>query len=174
LLTWYRRDFLANRSPSPENNGGATTPGICGPKPLALLARYDPAMHSWKTCQASLALDTSTPSLPTLPRWGCLRDGELWARTTPGLPTSATGSGLWPTPAARDYKDTGLHPASQGRNSPNLPAIVMRAKMVVSGESGRLNPTWVEWLMGWPLGWTALGRLETDKYQRWRHSHGGC
>ena len=24
---------------------------------------------------------------------------------------------------------------------------------------GSLNPTWVEWLMGFPLGWTALERL---------------
>jgi hypothetical protein len=23
---------------------------------------------------------------------------------------------------------------------------------------------WVEWLMGWPLGWTDLKPLETDKY----------
>jgi hypothetical protein len=37
---------------------------------------------------------------------------------------------------------------------------------------GQLNPTWVEWLMGWPLGWTDLKPLETDKSQRWPHSHG--
>ena len=28
---------------------------------------------------------------------------------------------------------------------------------------GQLNPTWVEWLMGWPLGWTDLKPLETAK-----------
>jgi hypothetical protein len=28
---------------------------------------------------------------------------------------------------------------------------------------GRLNPQWVEWLMGWPVGWTDLKPLETDK-----------
>ena len=28
---------------------------------------------------------------------------------------------------------------------------------------GALNPTWVEWLMGWPLGWTDLKPLETDR-----------
>lgn len=37
---------------------------------------------------------------------------------------------------------------------------------------GQLNPTWVEWLMGWPLGWTDLKPLETDKFQQWRRSHG--
>ena len=27
----------------------------------------------------------------------------------------------------------------------------------------RLNPDWVEWLMGWPIGWTDLKPLETGK-----------
>jgi len=39
--------------------------------------------------------------------------------------------------------------------------------------SGLLNPPWVEWLMGWPIGWTDLLPLATDKYQLWRRSHGG-
>jgi hypothetical protein len=26
----------------------------------------------------------------------------------------------------------------------------------------QLNPDWVEWLMGWPIGWTALAPLEGD------------
>jgi hypothetical protein len=30
--------------------------------------------------------------------------------------------------------------------------------------SGTLNPTWVEWLMGYPLGWTDLNHLETVSY----------
>lgn len=28
--------------------------------------------------------------------------------------------------------------------------------MVVSDTSGQLNPDWVEWLMGFPIGWTDL------------------
>jgi hypothetical protein len=36
-----------------------------------------------------------------------------------------------------------------------------------------LNPMWVEWLMGWPLGWTDLKPLETDKFQKWLDEHGG-
>ena len=30
---------------------------------------------------------------------------------------------------------------------------------------GSLNPTWVEWLMGWPLGWSDCAPLATDKYR---------
>ncbi len=27
---------------------------------------------------------------------------------------------------------------------------------------GKLNPEWVEWLMGWPIGWTALDAQATE------------
>lgn len=34
-------------------------------------------------------------------------------------------------------------------------------------EKGQLNPEWVAWLMGWPIGWTELARLETDRFRQW-------
>jgi hypothetical protein len=37
---------------------------------------------------------------------------------------------------------------------------------------GQLNPTWVEWLMGWPIEWTGLEPLEMDRFRLWRRSHG--
>ena len=62
---------------------------------------------------------------------------------------------LWPTPQAGDNRD---------RGNLSTPAIRRRAakgkqlnlSMVVSRESGQLNPQWVEWLMGFPAGWTDL------------------
>lgn len=38
----------------------------------------------------------------------------------------------------------------------------------------RLNPAWVEWLMGWPIGHTALKPLATDRFQEWQQQHGNC
>lgn len=38
----------------------------------------------------------------------------------------------------------------------------------------RLNPAWVEWLMGWPIGHTELKPLETDRFQEWQQQHGNC
>ena len=32
---------------------------------------------------------------------------------------------------------------------------------MTAGNGGRLNPTWVEWLMGFPIGWTDLEASET-------------
>ena len=36
----------------------------------------------------------------------------------------------------------------------------------------RLNPDWVEWLMGWPIGHTDLKPLAMDKYREWQQQHG--
>ena len=46
-------------------------------------------------------------------------------------------------------------------------------KQMTAGSGGQLNPTWVEWLMGWPLEWTALKPLATGKFLQWRQLHSG-
>lgn len=38
----------------------------------------------------------------------------------------------------------------------------------------RLNPCWVEELMGWPIGWTDLKPLGTDRFQAWFSACGSC
>lgn len=67
----------------------------------------------------------------------------------------------FPTPQARDWKGKSQR-ASSGNKTDCLPNAV----------GGQLNPYWVEWLMGWPIGWTDLKPLEIDKYQQWLESHG--
>jgi len=59
----------------------------------------------------------------------------------------------WTTPTAHMAKETNA-PSEYLRNTPTLTAQA----------GGQLNPTWVEWLMGWPLGWTDLKPLATDKF----------
>ncbi len=54
---------------------------------------------------------------------------------------------MWPTPAAQDAKNATLPPSQQDRDT--VPGALMR-----SGAIGSLNPTWVEWLMGYETGWT--------------------
>ena len=63
---------------------------------------------------------------------------------------------MWPTPRARDYKDGPSIPPSviEGRRSHNLGTKVEESTQTKG--SGSLNPTWVEWLMGYPKGWTDL------------------
>ena len=37
---------------------------------------------------------------------------------------------------------------------------------------GPLNPDWCEWVMGFPIGWSASAPLATDRFQRWLLAHG--
>jgi hypothetical protein len=46
-----------------------------------------------------------------------------------------------------------------------------RTKNLNDQIGGQLNPPWVEWLMGWPIGWTDLRPLETDRFHKWPNSH---
>ena len=59
---------------------------------------------------------------------------------------------MLPTPTAHNSKE-GAYPAEFTRKTPTL----------ATHAGGKLNPMWVEWLMGWPLGWTDLKPLEMDK-----------
>jgi hypothetical protein len=61
---------------------------------------------------------------------------------------------MWPTPNAGDYK-AGMSNAP-GRQQSSLPRSVGIVEGVSSGRRGGLNPNWVEWLMGFPIKWTAL------------------
>jgi len=61
----------------------------------------------------------------------------------------------WPTPTARDWKDSGKAVVNSTRHL--LPQAVAKSdkeKWITGG--GALNPTWVEWLMGYPGGYTDL------------------
>ena len=52
---------------------------------------------------------------------------------------------MWPTPTAQDAKNNGVE-SQHNRNTKPLNAEI----------GGSLNPQWVEWLMGYPEGWTDL------------------
>ena len=74
---------------------------------------------------------------------------------------------LWPTPQARDHfpahtPDYIAAKKAQGHGMSNLNDSV----------GGQLNPTWVEWLMGWPLGWTDCAASGTDRFREWCNAHG--
>jgi hypothetical protein len=77
----------------------------------------------------------------------------------------------WPTPQASDNRDR------DNMSNPSIQRRVEIGKQImlsqsVDPNSGQLNPMWVEWLMGWPLGWTDLKRLEMDKSHCAPQQHG--
>lgn len=194
LLTWYRAGFHARTSAQPAKAKALTANAVdYGESSLEFLGRFDHDTHSLRTAQYSLFAD-STESLQTLPPWGLMRDGELFQQPTPARLTSAKESGLWLTPTAQDAKNNG-GPAQMERNTLPLNAEVKRwptptaltntggAAMCRWGGSGAraklhtmttpeeingaLHPEWVEWLMGWPVGWTSLNLLDDAQVLPW-------
>jgi len=85
---------------------------------------------------------------------------------------------MFPTPTSRDHKG-GYRTESLIRKDGKSRALDALPNAVLDGKgsetvTGHLNPTWVEWLMGWPLGWTDLKPLATDKSHFVQQQHGNC
>ncbi len=204
-------------------------------------ARYDLDSHGWRTHRCLWEEDLPWSSV-TLPKWGMMRGGVLWERTTPALPISGSGYGSsqrfptpcalevekdvdrwaekralprsekggshgpnlatavklkwptplasdangvraadgkrgvglntkvhWATPSARDWKDSpgmarsGINPDGSERKRED-----QLARQVYGEDAGgQLNPTWVEWLMGWPLLWTSTEPMPLETWGAW-------
>jgi hypothetical protein len=191
LLTWFRAGFPAKTSaPLERARESKASDPACGARWPASLAKFDPATSSWRTPQCSLFEDLEQ-SLETWPRWGSMRNGECWERQTWERRTSEIESGLLPTPLSTlgtnggpNQRDSSGRPGLQmaarywptpqaSESAAGTPKGKMQKMLgnhpMIRGtsqqewECGTLNPTWVEWLMGWPLGWTDLKPLATDK-----------
>jgi hypothetical protein len=128
-------------------------------------------------CRFNRSASAGAKLRPTL---GAMAKYNLWPTPTvkgnynrKGL-SSKSGDGLatavqkWPTPTARDYR--GVHRTERGRERRLESA---RGIPLNEAAGGLLNPTWVEWLMGWPIGWTALEPLATARFREWQQQHGG-
>jgi hypothetical protein len=195
LLTSYLAAFPARTSASPGKAPASMVDApASGEKWRELWARYDRDSSSWRTLQSSFDEDLDASSA-TLPTSGMTLDGVCWALPTLKPRTSATVSGLLPTPVAIDA-GSGRINRSRSPNAAARPTLAMMARknlwptptavtdsggaalckwggsrsraklrqMVTHEElNGALNPTWVEWLMGWPLGWTDLEPSATAK-----------
>ena len=113
--------------------------------------------------------------------------------------SSKSGDGLstavqrWPTPTASDARKGYASPPGQAndRGRETLSGAVHAFKTPTAapwshggsgGElhkqvapgGGPLNPTWVEWLMGFPLGWTVLPPSETPSSRKSRSGSGSA
>ena len=72
-----------------------------------------------------------------------------------------THKDLYPTPQASAYK--GVGPLGSKSHNHRLKRKYLDAVIQEKEQTtGRLNPQWVEWLMGYPIGWTELKDSETQ------------
>mgnify|MGYP003645991023 CR=1 FL=1 len=125
----------------------------------------------------------ATPSATDGQRGGTITD----KMTGQSLPQMVNTPAKWPTPQASDNRPRGTFASTQKRmekgkqisleakvkwttptahmaKETNAPSEYLRNTPTLTAQAGgSLNPTWVEWLMGWPLGWTDLKPLAMDK-----------
>lgn len=132
---------------------------------------YDPTMSLWKTYPDSLQEGWDSYSL-TFPRSGMMRNGTV-SRQNPSVPRiSDIGCFSWPTPSAMEGRTRDPERLLQRRreckekhHNGNGFGLTLGNALTLLGEVGPVNPMWVEWLMGFPLGWTELG----DSAMPWCH-----
>lgn len=175
LLTWYLADSRVRTSATAgKRKALKATVADSGKSRHASFARFDRDSHSWKTSQRCLVEEWESFS-QTWPRWGLMLDGECWELPTLAATRPEKGYGLWPTLKASDGEQRTKNLRYFERRltiAPDLPVIVaLSTPPTQKGFYGRLNPDWCEWLMTWPVKWTALEPLETGKTQEWLQQH---
>lgn len=178
----------ANHLALMENDREKTTNEIFGQIPPGSFARYDPDTHSWRTFQASFLLGTLEPYSQIWPRSGIVQSGIVYQRRPSAPITKGTGFGLLPTIRASEKGNYQYDRGDHNKPRMTLTGYVKkyptptetdwknretsRQKVLQNCIGGQLNPDWIEWLMGWPIGWTALEPLEMDRYRQWLEQHG--
>lgn len=145
----------------------------CGLKWRESSVRYDLSSSAWRTLH-----DSGEKVLPwssvTLPKWGMAANGFVFQHRTAERPMKETGCGLWPTAKATIRGDC---PSERLRRTPDLPSAIKMRPLPDGSQppqNGQLNPEWVEWFMGWPIGWTELKPLAMDRFREWQRQHSPC
>ena len=183
-LTSLSGDTLASRSHKPESDLAIKMTDTSGQRCLQLSKRSDPLgsvektlmdTSLWVSTRCYLTWKPQTTQQgrllfrlsPQTPRTGETDVGLLHTPTaTPNQMAPSMNSGwkeppLWATPIARDAGGHTITKAFPNGFNVNLVSQVTLWQRAVKADgkshsSGRLNPQWVEWLMGYPIGYTDL------------------
>lgn len=184
-LTLLPVDSLARTSALQENDQDF------GKSFTVSFASYDHHSSSWKTWQLSLTgelieFSETWPRAGMMQNGRCYQQQPLVRRIsgneslywrTPVARDHHPSGGAYqpgktiqlahqvqrrPTPAARDFRGAGKKESYLVRRQSHQQSLNEEVVHGLHGQTGgQLNPTWVEWLMGYPLGWTDLKDSET-------------
>jgi hypothetical protein len=200
LLTWYRAGFPARTSASPAPCGeGSESPenaAASGVSTYESSERSGPDSFGGRTRPSSDRKDSAT-SWETFPASGMYVDGQLSALPMSAFRTQENVFGFsLPTPTARDWKDTpgmALERKDGKKRTDRLPMLLfscvrsagiewkkttpMDARTVsvrgltVKIQGSEYSPELPEWLMEWPIGWTACAPLAMGRFHEWQRLH---
>ena len=155
-LTLFAADTHANPSAKPGRSSANKTHGTSGRRCTESFEKHAPA-GSWPKMFADTLASVST-RWPHNWRMTASPSGRLLYQLALSMPrTAAKDSGLWPTPKASDAI-MGMT-ANCSDRAPEK-STHLQAQVAISIDwkpgDGKMNPLWLEWLMGFPLGWTEL------------------
>lgn len=156
LLTWFLEDFRVSHFRVRAEDGEL------------------PSTYGQRCCELSekLSLDTCSPRTSRKKRSQSRRETSSWPGSIVELGefppphwlaahTDESASGWLPTPTA-----TANHECESMQKWPNHRLL----RRVTCGRS--IGPSYWEWMMGWPIGWTDSEPLGTDRFRKWLLSHG--
>lgn len=103
--------------------------------------------HSFSSKTLGARAEMSKRCDPPFVRLSTTQERALWRRRKLEQITGETGFGFWPTPTASNY----------GSNQGGGAGRVGKIRKSISGLiGGPPSPEFLEWLMGYPSGWTAI------------------
>lgn len=159
-LTLFQVDFRANPSQKRDSDEESRMTVSSGQKCcelskscglLGLLERMLLTSSIWRSTMCYL---TWKPKVT--------KQGRLWFQlAASALFTNDTDLQSWPTPTAMDGADGLAKRYRKDANGTRSMLLSQKVNYLAGGGDGQLNPEWVEWLMGFPIGWTELERSET-------------
>ena len=152
FLTWQKRDTLFSHS---YFRLAASAHGMSASELLSSRLMFPTPLASDKnTCRDAANLDVYLSDNGIFRKVN--RNGAIWS-------LSLSAAVFYLTPAASEGYRSTLKPAAFRNSAPsaNLSAQVIQQERPVS-ETAALNPDWVEWLMGFPQGWTAVSSGERN------------
>jgi len=172
-----RRASLASRSAARAGEGLAAIPAICGRTPFVSLERSGPRGPYWRTLPDSSTgrMVISAEYSRTWPRAGIMLNGVAYQLQPLVPPTVGIGCGLLGTPFAMmgnlylgRLRRTETWEKSSSLQHQLLGLVLgLTGRERYSGPRMSCHPDFAEWMMGWPIGWTALEPLETARFRRW-------
>jgi hypothetical protein len=176
-------------SSSPTHSGNWPTPTTADvyTDNLKSSQQTDGSMHSvslgqavqmWPTPRSNTAMASLiTPEIAhnpkRFPNLETVVGRRMWPTPT-AHPENSNKNGKFANPTLGDAVKANPYPTMSANGMGNTGSRQMLDKKILdgsiteeekkamtAGNGGRLNPMWVEWLMGFPLGWTDLEDLET-------------
>jgi hypothetical protein len=169
------QDSLASLIPLQENAKATLMIETSGPKLSESLGRFAQDGCFLKMFLELFQTDSSELSSVTWPSSGMMRNGRCWELTRLVPRIGEKDGSLWPTLTASPRGATTAERNAKRLGGVSLESALARWESPTNrkdgpGVHGGLNPNFLEWFMGFPIGWTEKKHSETRKSRSKRPS----